>query len=119
MSGNPAASTDLRNRRELLARIARLRRRIDRRVDKLVDRSLLPWSWRAYVRRRPGRSLLAAAAAGFALSRLFHEDRGRGQRPNSRTSKAAWARCWKQLAALAAGRASTEHDERESEASDG
>ncbi len=58
-------------RRELRLHIARLRRRIDRRVRVVAEEGRSLASFRTYVRRYPGRAVLAAlgigVAAGFAL----------------------------------------------------
>jgi len=88
-------------RRELTVRIARQRRRLDRRADTLLDQSLLLGSWRSYVEQHPGRSLLAAAGAGMALSLLA---RGGGKRLGRLGAKlyqaatgAAWGEIWQHL----------------------
>ncbi len=58
-------------RRQLRLRIARLRRRIDRRVRVVAREGRGLASYRTYVRRHPGRAVLAAlgigVAAGLAL----------------------------------------------------
>lgn len=55
-------------RRELQTQIERSRRRLERNVGRLVDRTLFLGSWQTYVKQHPGRSLLAAAGVGMALS---------------------------------------------------
>ena len=58
-------------RDEIHARIARLRRRIDRHAGRMADRSLLLVSWPRFVRKHPGRALMAAAGLGMALSSVI------------------------------------------------
>jgi len=54
------------SRRELRLRIARLRRRIDRRVRAVAAEGRRLASYRTYVRRHPGRAVLAALGIGVA-----------------------------------------------------
>ena len=57
-----------RTKRELRLRIGRLRRRIDRRVRSVRTQGQRLASWRTYVERYPGYTLLAALGAGLAAS---------------------------------------------------
>lgn len=88
-------------RRELMTRIARQRRRLDRRASLLLDQSLLVGSWRTYVERHPGRSLLAAAGAGMALAMLAGgsaRQLGRlGGKLYEAATGAAWGEVWADL----------------------
>jgi hypothetical protein len=65
----------LRRKRELHARIARSRRRIDRRLRASKDRARELLSWRTYVVRHPGWALAAALGAGITASSLFQPKR--------------------------------------------
>ncbi|MBX3413158.1 MAG: hypothetical protein KF708_10760 [Pirellulales bacterium] len=55
-------------RRELRARIARHRLRIERDAQAVRREAAELRSWRTYVRRYPGASLLGAMTAGFFFS---------------------------------------------------
>jgi hypothetical protein len=57
-----------RHKRELRLRIGRLRRRMDNRIHAVEKHSRQLFSWRTYVVRYPGWSLLAALSAGMAAS---------------------------------------------------
>lgn len=69
----PAAGTNERlapesAKRELRVRIARGRLRIERDARAVRREAAELRSWRTYVRRYPGASLIAALAAGFFFS---------------------------------------------------
>ncbi len=92
--------------RQLRARIARLRRRLDRRADKLLDGSILTGSWRAYVQKHPGRSLLAAAGVGIVFSNLFtarNEVSRLGESLSQMAFGGEWGRVWHELWSLLTG----------------
>jgi len=55
-------------KRELRARIARGRLRVERDARSVRREAAELRSWRTYVRRYPGASLIVALAAGFFLS---------------------------------------------------
>lgn len=55
-------------KRELRARIARGRLRVERDAGSVRREAAELRSWRTYVRRYPGASLIAALAAGFVFS---------------------------------------------------
>ena len=82
---------------KLRARIARLRRRIDRQASRAVDGTAWWWGWRSYLSRYPGRSLVAAAGAGFALATLFRSVHWPGQfgvRLYELAAEGAWRQIW-------------------------
>jgi hypothetical protein len=64
-----------RHKRELHLRIGRSRRRIDGRLRATKDRARQLLSWRTYVVRHPGWSLLAALGAGMSASNLLRPGR--------------------------------------------
>jgi hypothetical protein len=68
----------LRRKRELHLRIGRSRRRIDRRVRATKDSARQLLSWRTYVVRHPGWSLLVALGAGLSASNLLRPKRMAG-----------------------------------------
>lgn len=97
-----------KERQELQTRIARLRRRLDRRAGQLIDQSLLIGSWRNYVERHPGRSLLAAAGVGMVASFLvtgYHASGRFGEKLYEAATGTAWGQMWPELKAfiMAAG----------------
>jgi hypothetical protein len=109
MPGRPTANQELQ-RQELLSRIARVRRRMDRRLAKLADRALAPHAWGRYVRRRPGRSLLAAFGIGLVLSRWLSPRRtvrGLSHDFEDLAAETAWRWLRRLWFRLAAGRAPT------------
>ena len=67
MSANRQAYDE---RREIHARVARLRRRLSRRAERISDGGLLFGSWRSYVQQYPARSLAMAAGAGLLASSI-------------------------------------------------
>jgi hypothetical protein len=81
----------------LRARIARLRRRIDRQASRAVDQTARWLGWRTYVSQFPGRSLVAAAGAGFALATVLRNVRWPGQfgaRLYELAMEGAWRQIW-------------------------
>lgn len=58
-------------RRELHARIAQLRRRLDRRLEQTVSRSLRFVPLKKHVQKRPLEALLATAGIGWLISRVL------------------------------------------------
>lgn len=68
MPGHRDPLSTAAERRELQMQIERSRRKLERNVGRLVDRALLFGSWQSYVQEHPGRSVLAAAGIGMALS---------------------------------------------------
>jgi hypothetical protein len=81
----------------LRARIARLRRRIDRQASRAVDQTARWMGWSSYISQFPGRSLVAAAGAGFAVATIFRKVRwpGRfGVRLYELAMEGAWHQIW-------------------------
>jgi len=81
----------------LRARIARLRRRIDRQASRAVDQTARWMGWSSYISQFPGRSLVAAAGAGFALASIFgkvHWPGRFGVRLNELAMEGAWRQIW-------------------------
>lgn len=81
----------------LRARIARLRRRIDRQASHAVDDTTRWLAWRSYISQYPGRSLVAAAGAGFAVATLFRSIHWPGQfgvRLYEMAAEGAWGQIW-------------------------
>ncbi len=93
----PAKESPEQKVRDLRARVARSRRRIDRSIHGTLDRAILFGSWRTFVERYPVRSLLAAAGVGMAASALASGDR-EGSRAALRcadsATQATWHRVW-------------------------
>lgn len=63
--------TAIEQRRQLHARIARARRRLDGHTSRLVQGRFLPNSWRRHVQDHPVAALAAAAGIGMLLAQLF------------------------------------------------
>ena len=79
-----------------------MRRRIDRRVGAIADWALLAGSWRSYVERRPGRSLLTAAGLGMVLSAFLSRRQSGGRFGSwllSLVTGTAWPDIWHKLKA--------------------
>ena len=60
----------IEERRQLHARIARSRRRLDQQAARLTQGNWLPTSWRKQIQDRPIAALLVAAGAGALLAQF-------------------------------------------------
>ncbi len=100
MSTKQQATQRLRERRDVRARIARLRRRIDRNTGRLADRSGQLLAWRSCVARHPAQSLLAATGVGFVLATMIEKVRfpaEAGAKLYDLATGAAWMGVWRHL----------------------
>ncbi len=93
MSKRSAKESQEQKVRDLRARVARSRRRIDRSIHGTLDRAILFGSWRTFVERYPVRSLLAAAGVGMAASSLASGDR-KGSRAALQWADSATQAIW-------------------------
>src|SRR5574340_22842 len=92
-----------RRQRQVRARMARLRSRIDRHIDATRSPSRRMVSWRTYVQGYPASALAAAMGVGLALSAGLSARRlagWLGMRLIRRAADTAGGQLWRELAQL-------------------